>query len=956
MVIFIFLFLTLPKSTTTSTGIATKVPYEKVVKGARKVPPIQISHQSLNPPKNYSLNLSQESNPQPLYSQKVTKVSYDISNTLKKVSTLYVEHDPITIWGNEDFSTTAALENWPGNGTESNPYKINGLNITGPSDRILIGIINTDAFFQISNCILSEGFYGINFHDVTNGVISNNTIVNNHGGILLETSGCSRISNNHVSKNQGRWSGEDWDWGSGVMILNSNYSLISNNTISNNERHGILLYESAHSNLSSNVVFNNSMVPWYSGIHLEGSENCTLSNNIISDNRFQGIYFGDSGNSTISGNHISNHEESGIYLSESGNNRILNNIMLNNGVHIESWEFNTLQKNLLQSEVANNTVNGKELIYWQNITGGTISSEAGQILVVNCTGITISNQSLSNVTTGIQIIYSLESLIKNNTVFNNSKTGISLRFSQNCTIINNHLFNNEERGLLLEWSADCNISDNIITNTQSGIKLWFSRNSSLSGNTLANINGTGIDLEMSENCSIYNSCVSGSLNVGIVVDASENCSIYNSCVSGSLHRGIFLYYSSNCVIMENTIIWKRPMEKTIIYQNVRDAGVYLGASSNTTVTNNTVRNCVNGIFLSQCHDNSIFHNKVFENTYVGIRLENSRNNFITSNVAYNNSEHGFWLYESNDNILSGNVGSNNTFCGIKLVDNSDFNELYNNTALNNNEDGFWIHDSFRNTVINNTSNYNYFSGIHLTISDNNIITNNFFINNIHYGIAIEVFSEYNDVKWNDFIKNNPIGHSQAFDAGSNNTFSLNYWEEWTSPDANTNGIVDLPYSIDGDINATDSYPLVFSNQPPIEIIGLMIAFPNGGETLNRTVPIRWKPAIDSREDSFSYSFFYSSDGGITWILFVETPEIPTDEYDIEFQFDWNTTDVDDGSNYMIRVIAENFQGSHIEDTSDGTFTIDNHPPPIPLEIRVVLFFLVVSILVVAIRTTLKQRK
>ena len=128
------------------------------------------------------------------------------------------------------------------------------------------------------------------------------------------------------------------------------------------------------------------------------------------------------------------------------------------------------------------------------------------------------------------------------------------------------------------------------------------------------------------------------------------------------------------------------------------------------------------------------------------------------------------------------------------------------------------------------------------------------MNNIHHGIVFGYSSDDNEITWNDFVENNPVGHSQAYNDGSNNIFSFNYWDEWNSPDANTDGIVDFPYSIDGDLNASDPYPLPFSNQPPIQLIGLMIVFPNGGEILNGIVLIGWKPAIDSRGDSFSYSF------------------------------------------------------------------------------------------------------
>ena len=36
----------------------------------------------------------------------------------------------------------------------------------------------------------------------------------------------------------------------------------------------------------------------------------------------------------------------------------------------------------------------------------------------------------------------------------------------------------------------------------------------------------------------------------------------------------------------------------------------------------------------------------------------------------------------------------------------------------------------------------------------------------------------------------------------------NYWNDWTAPDTNADGIVDHPYSIAGASNNTDLHPLV----------------------------------------------------------------------------------------------------------------------------------------------------
>ena len=70
------------------------------------------------------------------------------------ISTYFVEdHDPISIDGNGDFTSTAASEGWLGDGTAISPYLIDGYNII--SGIKAISVNNTNVYFRISNCSFS---------------------------------------------------------------------------------------------------------------------------------------------------------------------------------------------------------------------------------------------------------------------------------------------------------------------------------------------------------------------------------------------------------------------------------------------------------------------------------------------------------------------------------------------------------------------------------------------------------------------------------------------------------------------------------------------------------------------------------------------------------------------------------------------------------------------------------
>ena len=65
---------------------------------------------------------------------------------------------------------------------------------------------------------------------------------------------------------------------------------------------------------------------------------------------------------------------------------------------------------------------------------------------------------------------------------------------------------------------------------------------------------------------------------------------------------------------------------------------------------------------------------------------------------------------------------------------------------------------------------------------------------------------------NVFINNGAT--MQICDEGENNTYIYNYNDDWTSPDVDSDQIVDTPYSIDGVVGNQDLYPLADPHAVP----------------------------------------------------------------------------------------------------------------------------------------------
>ncbi|MFX1514762.1 MAG: NosD domain-containing protein [Promethearchaeota archaeon] len=125
------------------------------------------------------------------------------------------------------------------------------------------------------------------------------------------------------------------------------------------------------------------------------------------------------------------------------------------------------------------------------------------------------------------------------------------------------------------------------------------------------------------------------------------------------------------------------------------------------------------------------------------------------------------------------------------------NNVITNNYLVQNFRGVGGSDSTDNLFVENTIHNSEEIGINLGDSNTNIIANNTISYNLGHGILCEGDSNGNVITWNNFIDNNPFEAKQVDDhkgTKSDNLFQYNYWNDWTSPDINEDGIVDTPYT------------------------------------------------------------------------------------------------------------------------------------------------------------------
>jgi parallel beta-helix repeat protein len=283
------------------------------------------------------------------------------------------------------------------------------------------------------------------------------------------------------------------------------------------------------------------------------------------------------------------------------------------------------------------------------------------------------------------------------------------------------------------------------------------------------------------------------------------------------------------------------------------SGIFLSMLSNGVVSNCTLVDNFNGIELLTVSSCRIADNRLYLNKWHGITGSTSSQNLITRNyislngrdgidircsagwntLVYNeihsNTEYGIYHARSPFSIISHNIIRSNGKTGY-FMDHTANNTVTFNDIIENNGgllvvsggEGAWKAND--NQVSSNNITSNIGDGItlegavNLTIYKNNITLNS------DYGVNVSTNSNCSWIYSNSFTGNHGAGklqvnsHVQACDNGNHNNWNLskygNYWSDWTSPDNDSDGIVDMSYTLDGVMGSRDFYPVA----DPLEIL------------------------------------------------------------------------------------------------------------------------------------------
>ncbi len=587
----------------------------------------------------------------------------------------------------------------------------------------------------------------------------------------------------------------------------------------------------------SNLTIKNTEITTFSdGVGLDSSSNNSIIGNSIASN-FEGIHLEYSSYNNVSGNDITTNDDFGIRLDSSSNNIISENTFFDNGLLVMFSSDNVVFGNL---------VNGKPLVYLEGVTDYAVE-DAGQVILINCSRITVENLNLSNTAIGVELWQTTDARISGNNLMANHRHGIYLSYSSSNMVSGNEITANGMYGIVLEFSSDNNsiIGNNITANVWAGIYFSYSSSNIVSGNNISD-NGCGVGVSYSSSNKVYHNNFIDNTRQAYVYD-SYYASVWDDGypsggnfwsdyddvdlfsgpyqnMTGSDGKGDTPYsvFSNNVdhyplispwnplpvhnintgldyATIQEAINAPETLEGHTIfvddgayYENVvvNKSLMLIGEDRETTIidgneTGNVVSVSANGVAIIGF---------TIQNGVDGIHATYSNGISISTNIISDNQYDGVFLGDSNnDTVMDNYVGNNNRGIHIKWGAN---NTLHDNNVVNNKEFGIVLWECGSGNAICSNLLQNNTYNIGLTETGGAVIYhNNFFKENAQvYGSLLNI--------WDD-----------GYPSGGN------YWSDYDGTDiykglyqneTGSDGIGDTPYVIDADNR--DNYPLLPQSQ------------------------------------------------------------------------------------------------------------------------------------------------
>ncbi len=497
----------------------------------------------------------------------------------------YVSISPFRIDSNSDMDSAASSYGWLGDGSQSNPYLIEGYEIDAGGAGAGIYIGNVTRFFIISDCYIygadmdSEPYYPgaaialYNTEEVGRIQYTNTTM--SEYSVYLSTASANSIDNITSTCDNG------------IYLNNSDDVRISSVDMRNEEVSIHLQNCSGVSIIGGNILTNSV------GVLLEGSEECDvsgLSMDMITDLASSLIKLTHSDKNRIFNNTLEGHKTAVMYDYYGFSNEIYGNTVRHAyyGIHAYHTEYlaihdNDLENNTygVESDHSRSLYAGSNNIY-NSSYGGIYLYYSDYALVegnnISCGGPT---NRMDYTDPAIKISGGSGLNISNNDIHDN-RGAMKVEYCENSTIYGNRLLNNDpyynvDAESLVKYGNGVVFKGNTIDAYHTGVKLYSGAGHVVVGNTIS-VRYYGVDVSQTENYTIYGNNITSN-NYGIYVYGPapaghilnntvdsygffirdvdmihvENNTLHSMHSTSNMPRGLGIYHSTNATVRNNAM-------------------------------------------------------------------------------------------------------------------------------------------------------------------------------------------------------------------------------------------------------------------------------------------------------------------------------------------------------------------------------------------------------------------
>lgn len=231
-----------------------------------------------------------------------------------------VEHKNTYVNGGASLSTQAAVEGWPGDGTEEHPYIIDDYFINSTTNNG-IHICNTNDYFVISNVTVKSQNHackGVYLNNADNGRLENITCSGNSYGIYAVGSDNLELYNCKAESSSGN----------GIYLVSCNGVDAKNIEVKNNGNHGL------HTTTCQNVNISNVVASWnaWHGMFIRLLTDVSIYACRADNNGLYGIYVSGCTNVEVKGAGVgtaSGNVKSGIMMTECTGTLMIDQMTIN---------------------------------------------------------------------------------------------------------------------------------------------------------------------------------------------------------------------------------------------------------------------------------------------------------------------------------------------------------------------------------------------------------------------------------------------------------------------------------------------------------------------------------------------------------------------------------------------------------------------------------------------------